>query len=361
MSHADSAETASPQARAASFDWRRAGLCALAAFLVSRLLILFATILVTGTDSAAQPPLPGDRHIITFSAERLGETLDRLATQGDAGWYRGIANGGYAQRPFDDSRQENWAFFPLHPLLWRAAITAFGDSSSTALLWSNLLALLALVALHLATRSSGRDAATADRAVFVLAFFPTSYFLSLPWSESLFLLVSAGGWAMVRHGSMAGAGLFGMAASATRVSGVFLLPALAIDLWQRDRPSLRRAWPLALVPLGALAFMAWLWWLSGNPLAFADIQAAWGRALGLPIRAIGIIALHPDQIAVDWNVRYLNLAALLLGLLAIRHFLYRQGIRTGPAGGRRRAAAGHDRRSLTTSMARYARTWAASH
>ncbi|MCB1565134.1 MAG: hypothetical protein H7A20_05130 [Rhodanobacteraceae bacterium] len=305
-------------------DWRRALFCALASFLLSRSLILLATLLVTGTAEAPLPPLPGDRRIITVSGERLAETLDRLVVQGDAGWYRGIAEDGYAQRPFDDSRQENWAFFPLHPLLWRAASSIIGDSTIAALLWSNLIALLAMLALHVAAQSSGRDLVTADRAVFVLALFPTSYFLSLPWSEALFLLTSAGAWALSRQNRWGGSAALGIAASATRVSGAFLLPAIAMDLWQRDRRVLRSAWPLALIPLGIAGFMAWLWWISGNPLAFADIQSAWGRFLGLPIRAIGIIALHPDQIAVDWNVRYINFAALLLGLLAIRHFVYRR-------------------------------------
>src|SRR5690606_18317434 len=145
----------SPQAAPDRIDWQRAFICSLSAFLVSRLLILLAAVLVTGTDSAPQPPLPGDRHIITGSAERLGTALDRLVTQGDAGWYHGIATDGYAQRPFDDSRQENWAFFPLHPLLWRGVSAIIGDSTAATLLWSNLLALLALFAVHLAARSSG--------------------------------------------------------------------------------------------------------------------------------------------------------------------------------------------------------------
>lgn len=295
------------------------------AFLLSRAIVFAAALLPLLVADGAAEHSPQDRVLVALSSERIGAALERMAQSGDAGWYRDIAANGYEQRPFDAQAQANWAFFPLHPVLWRAVDALIGSTPLAGIVLANACLLLALGLLYVLARDSGRDAAASARAVYALALFPVAYFLSFPWSESLFLALSIGAMLAAQRGAWWWAGLLGAAGAATRLAGLFLAPAmLAQVLRERRRPTLRECIALALVPLGLVGFMAVLWSATGHPLAFAGVQDAWGREAGLPVRAIGIVLLRPWEIAVDWNVRWLNLAVLLLGLLALRHFLVRR-------------------------------------
>lgn len=308
---------------AAHGTWRDAWRSALLAFALSRVLVFAGALMPALLLPEARHGVASDRVLMRFDAVAAGEQLQALALRNDAGWYRGIVEQGYERRPFEATRQANWAFFPLLPLLWRAAIGVFGDTLATALLLPNLCLLLALVALHRLGRVSGRDEATAARATLALALLPGSQFFSFPWSEAPFLLCSLLCFlaAAQRHwGAMA---LAGIAAGAARVAGVFLPPLLLLQCW-RTRERDPRAWlACAAMPLGTLAFMGWLAHVSGHALAFAAIQSAWGRAFEPPLRAIGIVLLRPWELAIDWNLRPLNLAMLLLSLWAVRHLLRR--------------------------------------
>lgn len=315
-----------PPEAGSALPWRQALWTAAKAFALSRLLV-FAAVLLPAMLSDDTTIVPGtERVLIDASRVSLHDRLMELSTRNDAGWYHSIVVHGYEVRPFDTERQANWAFFPLHPLLWRAAVAVFGDGPLAALLCAHVALFVALALLYLLVRDSGRDAASAERAVFALALFPVSYFLSFPWSESLFLALTIATVLAAHRLGWGKAALFGACASATRVTGVLLAVALLVDARRRGTLDRRALAALAIMPLGLVAFMVWLAHVSGNPFAFSGIQAAWGRDLALPVRAIGIVVLRPWEIAVDWNVRWLNLGALCLGLLAAWHFLRRREI-----------------------------------
>lgn len=295
------------------------------AFVLSRVIVFAAVLLPLLVAPDAQLHSPQDRVLVSLSGNGIGAALERMALSGDAGWYHGIAADGYAERPFDARTQANWAFFPLHPMLWRGLDAFPGSTTLAGIVFANLCLLLALGLLYVLARETGRDAAASARAVYALALFPVAYFLSFPWSESLFLVLSIGAMLAAQRGAWWWAGLLGAGGAATRFAGLFLAPAmLAQVLRERRWPTWREGAALAMVPLGLVGFMLVLWSATGHPLAFADVQSAWGREPGLPVRAIGVLLLRPWEIAVDWNVRWLNLAALALGMLALRHFTVRR-------------------------------------
>jgi hypothetical protein len=71
-----------------------------------------------------------------------------------------------------------------------------------------------------------------------------------------------------------------------------------------------------LVPLGIAAFMGLLSSDTGNPLAFRDVQTAWGRTPDLHTAAVLLreVAQHPNEISRSWDFRLLNFGALVLAL-----------------------------------------------
>ena len=313
-----------PPAAPPSADWRRALRVAVYAFLLSRLIVLGAGALAVA--HAGQWPAGGsDPPSLRLSSEVFA-TLGARAMANDAGWYHGIVRDGYTVRPFDTTRQENWAFFPLQPLLWRAA-TGLGLAPLPAgLMLANGLFLFGLFQAHRWGQLIA-DVDIADRLVLVVAFFPAAYFFSMPLTEPLFLALVASSLLAMERGRWGGAATVAALASGTRVVGV----ALAGVLWLRGHadPALPpwRRWALtAFATTGLAAFMVFLWRICGNPLAFADIQTAWGRDRGSLLRPFEQWWADPAMIASWWTVHPLANACALFGVVA-SVVLWRRGQR----------------------------------
>lgn len=306
-------------------DWASALKAAAFAFLLSRLLVLLSAVVATAVMHQWPQPERDDAEIRLFTAPDLAH-LEARVMSNDAGWYQQIVLQGYEARPFDTSRQANWAFFPLHPMLWRG-VQALGLPPALAgLLLAHALCLLALVQMHRWIQVQW-NRELADRALLCFALFPTSYFLSLPWTESVFAALLATallGLAQRRWGLVAGAA---MLASGTRAVGVFLAPLL----WWQARRDPSATWPqrwlYPALALGGLAvFMALLWQRTGNPMAFSEIQATWGRDGGSFTKHLVRWLGDPLRLGGVWNLSPINNSSLLLALAAVA-WLWRDGKR----------------------------------
>ena len=188
----------------------------------------------------------------------------------DSDFFLRIAQNGY------DSASA--AFHPLYPALIAVLGRAFfGHYVLAGLVVSLLCCLGSFVLLHrLAEQRLG--AVGARRSVLYLAVFPMALFLQAVYSESLFLLLVLGAFALAERNRFAGAGLVAGLAILTRAAGLALLPALALLAWHhRDR--LRSLAGVALaVPLAAVYPLV-LWQQVGDPWAFTDAQDRWHRHL----------------------------------------------------------------------------------
>ncbi|MCA9934671.1 MAG: hypothetical protein KC415_12140, partial [Anaerolineales bacterium] len=204
---------------------------------------------------------------------------------------------------------------------------------------SNLALLLAAVLFYrLVAEMHGP--AVADRAVWYLLIFPTAFFGTAVYSESLFLLATIGAWYFARHGRWGVAGLLAMAAGLTRLVGVIVIPLLLWEWWRQwrgggsaQRPS-PFTLPVVLMPLaGTGAFMVYLWRVFGDPLAFVHGAAAWARQpqsvfstmaelLQRPAGGWGTAVLA-GQVHIDnWLDFGLAMLFLLLGLVLLRKKRY---------------------------------------
>lgn len=300
------------------------------AYLSSRLVIFAIIFGYVGLQNGLDDVSAGAKSAnITVSSISAFRSIRDLATINDAGWYHQIATEGYERRPFDKSDYANWAFFPLHPTIWKSLIGVFGDDPLVEVIFSNICFLVALIFIFKIIIVTGRSMSCASRAIFVLCFFPTSYFFSFPWTESLFLLLSSMCYFSVIKGYWKTVALTGALASATRFSGIFLLPTAGLfyvlnQASVQERISWKVLVLIGIIASGLIGFMALLAIYTGNPFAFSQIQSVWGRSFEIPIRAIGIIFLKPQEVAVPWNFRYLNFAVLALALMAVRYLIYRK-------------------------------------
>lgn len=287
---------------------------ALVPFLLSRLIIV---LILTAVPLLARVPIESwgkdDNITIKVSGRTVSDGLGRVAISNDAAWYHSIAHDGYERRPFDTSKQANWAFFPLHPLLWKSAAAVTGEWVWSGIILSNLLFLAGLSLLWQLMRRLADSERLADQATLFAAFWPTSYFALLPHTEALFFALVTASFLAALTQRWWLAGLLGFFAGATRLNGLFLAPAFFMR-WLKGERRYTDLLKLAPIAGGLVAFMLYLWMATGNPLAFKDIQVAWGRELHAPWFALLDYLHRPLRIITPWNLKLLHFSATVLAL-----------------------------------------------
>jgi hypothetical protein len=125
---------------------------------------------------------------------------------------------------------------------------------------------------------------------------PFSIYFTTFYTEVLFVLLTNCVLLALRRANWVAAGGFAGLLSATRIVGVFIVFAIAlqylIDYRSRGgtlRGFLPAVWrrpeivlALLLAPVGTFAYMAYLHGFMGDALAFSHVQRAWGRVPGNP-------------------------------------------------------------------------------
>ncbi len=214
----------------------------------------------------------------------------------DATHYLRLAEHGYAAT--GDSRV-SLVFFPLYP--WLVRLTAFfaGDYMLAAFIVSGLGSVAAALLLRRLARCDESEEVSRN-AVWFLLIFPTSYFLHIAYTESIFLALTLGCFLAARKTHWALAGVLGAGACLTRVNGLILVPALATEValqyWQTRRINFRWLW-LGLVPFGFLGYLWLNYEVTGDFFAFTKImQVHWYKKFASPwfgihdvyLRALGL-------------------------------------------------------------------------
>jgi hypothetical protein len=228
-----------------------------------------------------------------FSPHRLLDIWGRW----DSGWYMSIVQGGYSLSGDIYTVQSNIAFFPLYPYLVRllSQLVPQGLRTPGALLLvgimvSNATLLAALILLWKLVVAGLGDEAVAQRAVLYTLVFPTGFFLSAFYAESLFLFLAVAAFYCASRRAWKLAGAAGFFLSLTRPTGVLVLVPMVwmyLDSLGWDWRRVRRGvmW-LLLIPAGFLVFPISLYAITGDPLAIIHAQRAWGRTVVLPWRTI---------------------------------------------------------------------------
>lgn len=175
------------------------------------------------------------------------------------------------------------AFFPVYPMLISFfshssgldLLIAIINSTITGLIISNAAFLLALIFLWQLIRLDFSKK-IAYLTLILLLIFPTSFYFGAVYNESLFLLLSVLSFYFARKGNWFFSAIFGIISSATRIFGLFLLPALLIEAYQQKKPLSKFFW-IFLIPLGLGFYMLYQYLSVGDPLAFYKLQKIVGE------------------------------------------------------------------------------------
>lgn len=275
-----------------------------AAFLVHLALVLALTYIAAG-QSVRRPPVPAAGYILQPAFGSLGRLLEPLF-HWDGYWYILIADRGY------DIHAAATAFWPLYPLLLKAGYSLFGwPMPILGVILSNLALLGALVVLYRLVRLDYGDA-VAGRTVWLLALFPTAFFFSAVYTESLFLLMTVASIYCGRTDRWGRAAAFGVLAALARNTGVLVIIPLGLLLIQRYGWDLRNWWQrgvqVAFVALGPLLYFAFLQTVWDDPLITLKVQQQWARYQAMPwntlstaFQQLNLQWLHDLRIAPEWS------------------------------------------------------------
>jgi hypothetical protein len=231
----------------------------------------------------------GLRLVLTAWMAAAAGGLAEATCHFDCGWYERLALAGYgADTEWADlGSLPHWAFFPLYPLLLRAgiALTHLPPRLCGVLLSAVLLAGLVMVGGAYLRRT--RPAMSVLTWTLVAVLFPSGVFFTAVYSEALFALLAAATFLSLRSGRPLLAACWAALASATRPTGVLLLPIIAADRLAAVRSGWREGartrlladalLPVAVAPLGLAIFMLAQYVQVGDGLAFSHVQTNWGR------------------------------------------------------------------------------------
>lgn len=224
-------------------------------------------------------------------------SFESAIVQWDSGWYLGIITNGYDLDPhttlFDpNGKVANWAFFPLYPLFSYFISKAFNLSPVvSSLILSNTSFFISLFFLYNYTFKVLGNKNDAIYIVALISFSPFSIYYSVIYTEALYLLLMI----ITIHSCICKkwlmAALSASLLSATRNLGIFIIfPMLFISINQFgiksflnfSKESKKSIFALLFTPIGLALYMLFLYQHTGDPLAFKNIQIAWGREIENP-------------------------------------------------------------------------------
>lgn len=171
------------------------------------------------------------------------------------------------------------AFFPMYPYLILHSIevaTSYHINTILLGLFVSNAALIGAALFFFDLVKKQFSEKSAWLSLFVMLLFPTSFFFGAMYTESLFLLfVFAAFWAAQRQKWLMVAVMIS-AASATRLVGIMLVPALLIELWQQKQFTPTKAAYILSGSFGLIGFMAYLFKVFDDPLYFLHVQSGFG-------------------------------------------------------------------------------------
>lgn len=206
----------------------------------------------------------------------------------DSPSYLDIAENGY--RGFGDEMWVRIVFFPLYPLFIHLFTFVFQSYKLSSLVVSNLAYALACFYLYkIVYRSYTHEDAV--RSVLYMSVFPTAYFLHAGYTESLYLAFTIMSFYYAMENRWLSSGIFGMLASATRITGVFLLVALIIEYISQKKFRIKdlefNFLYLGLIPLGFIVYLLINYITLDNAFAFLIAEKEyWNKTLAPPWRGL---------------------------------------------------------------------------
>ncbi len=184
----------------------------------------------------------------------------------DGNHYLSIARDGYYELEY--------GFFPLYPLLIRAVNSFTGLQFVISALVISYVSFAGLMTMGWKLLRLDYSEDRSKSVFYWLLAFPTAFFLISVYNDSLYLFLALSSWYLVRKKKTWAGAAVGYFAALTRITGLALLPALAVEITASRRKA-KELFPLILIPLGTLSYFLYLEVFKGGWRLFLDSMAVW--------------------------------------------------------------------------------------
>ncbi|MDQ2853000.1 MAG: hypothetical protein M3Y49_20135 [Actinomycetota bacterium] len=260
-----------------------------------------------------------------------GRSFVSVFSSWDAHHYLAIAEHGYLFS-FNPANLQSPAFFPGYPALVR--VTSLNGVLPT-LLGAVVVSLVSSIGFVGALSALGRRLNLTQRQILawvaLVSVAPMSIVLMMPYSESLFCCLAA--WALVKaiDGKLWACSLLTLCAGTVRPTSVGLSCAILVvgigqirsehPGWPQARRLGQVAAAAALSALGMFAYLAWVGWRMGAPLAWFQLQShIWNTRFDFGAATLQYIhtAFTTAPALLDVVTALVVVAAVMLCFLTVR-------------------------------------------
>jgi hypothetical protein len=247
----------------------------------------------------------------------------------DSNWYLRIAEQWYL-RMSTVTGQTNFGFPPLYPLLIRILGTVIKSNVIAGLFISNASLLITGLFLYRLVKLDSNDNALALRTVKYLFLAPAAFILSGVFTESLYLALAVMIFYYAQKKKWLLVGILGLFLPLARPIGIFIIVPLLYEYYKNINFKFRETkinllLIVFLVPLGALIFLAYTYYLTGDWQVLARSKAiGWGCGIRNPFRAIFEALVNKNILSSLFG--YFTLASLAAMCFFIRKIRFSQWI-----------------------------------
>ena len=300
-------------------DWHRAVIVGMIAYAVTRLCVL-AGAAVRASQMAVDARKLAELAGVPAQEPTAVHTITEVLTSWDGRWYLELIRRGYPHSvPANityDQLEARAAFFPVYPMLARAADRVLpGGDTFAAILLNVVLGAVAVVLVGLLAREL-YGVAVAARAMVLFVVFPGSFVLSFTYSEATLIVLAAACLLFLLREQWWLAGIAGMLATATRPNGVGVVAACVVASFLAIRKS--RDWmslvAVVLSPIGFVGFQLYVDHTAGERGVWFRVQSeAWKEGTSFGATAVTNtfeFLTHPFSSPTD-ALTALSMAALV--------------------------------------------------
>ena len=215
--------------------------------------------------------------------EKWKTHIEGLWSQFDVLWYKDVVLNGYAEHPFS-LEKTNWGFLPLYPLTVKTILLPL-KAKYFFFAASLFSCLMTFAALYLILDIFKDRIQNQRRFLFLYLISAGSFYLSIPYTESLALFLLACTFYFTQKKQYLLAAIMAGLGAITRIQLLALLciPLLPLLL---ESKALKTLGALIVFSIPTLIHMGYLKYLTGNPFAFLDMQIPWGNENPYPLEAL---------------------------------------------------------------------------
>jgi Gpi18-like mannosyltransferase len=202
-----------------------------------------------------------------FNFPTIDEYL-KVFTNWDGGHFLDLIEHGY-------TRFTDYAFFPLFPMIVR--LMSFGlNSIVTGFLLNSLLLGIGLWFFFQLLMQDYAEKIS-QKIILLFLIFPTSFFMLMFYTESLFFALTISSIYFARRGKYGLATILAGLSATTRIFGLATIAALWIEAYEDN---IKKHWIVLLAPLGFVAYIAFMYFSADNPWVFLEAETLWHRSYG---------------------------------------------------------------------------------